>query len=57
MYMKLSYFKRFYSGVDIGYVAINVALIAHILAKFHHEFDKESYMQYVVRERLFMVWA
>ena len=57
MYMKLSYFKRFYSGVDIGYVAINVVLISHILYKFHREFDKESYMAYVVRERLFMVWA
>ena len=42
-YMKWSYLKRFYSWIDLGYILVNVLLIAHIERKIDVDFVDEEF--------------
>jgi len=56
-YMKLNYFKRAYSYIDLSYVGVNLFLLVHIILKFQFSFTHEEYKLYMQRERTLMIFG
>jgi len=49
--MKMQFFYRFYTWVDLGYVISDVSLIIATIAKFNYEYNFEEMHNWVVLER------
>jgi hypothetical protein len=49
--MRLNYFRRFYSIIDIGFVLFIIWLILRIVISFNYDFDKESFEIFITHER------